>query len=327
MSTNLVNGLRALLVPVAVIAIGQGASAQTTELSIATGGTGGVYFPYGGGLAEVISNHVEGASGSAEVTGASVENVALISRGDSDLALALADTVFAAFTGTGPFEGRQVDELRALASIYPNAVQIVTIEGSGITSIEDLRGKRVSVGAPGSGTEVSAQTLLAANGITYDDFDPQRLNFNETADALRDGDIDAGFWSVGPPTSSIMNLATTRSISIIGMSDAEIDAAIAAEPTFAAYTLRAGLYDGMTEGVPTISTPNVLIVHADMDDDLAYAITRAMYEHVEELIAIHPAANDTTIEFSVNSTPIPFHPGALRYLEEMGAEIRDSQRP
>lgn len=303
------------------------APAQAQQLSIATGGTGGVYFPYGGGLAEVINNHVDGATGSAEVTGASVENVALISRGDSDLALALADTVYQAFHGEGAFEGRQVSELRALASIYPNAVQIVTLADSGISNIEDLRGKRVSVGAPGSGTEVSAQTLLAANGITYDDFEPQRLNFNETADALRDGDIDAGFWSVGPPTSSIMNLATTRSISLIALTEDQIAAAIEAEPTFAPYTLRAGLYDGMAEGVPTISTPNVLIVHMDMDEDLAYEITRAMYENVDELIAIHPAANDTTVEFSTDSTPIPFHPGALRYLEEVGASVQDHQRP
>ncbi len=315
MTHHISGGLRALLAPVAVAAFSFGTAVQAQELSIATGGTGGVYFPYGGGLAEVINRHVDGATASAEVTGASVENVALVSRFDSDMALALADTVFAAYTGQDPFEGRQVSELRALASIYPNAVQIVTLEGSGITSLDDLRGQRVSVGAPGSGTEVSAQTLLAANGITYDDFEPQRLNFNETADALRDGDIAAGFWSVGPPTSSILNLATTRDISLLALSEDNVAAAIEAEPTFAPYTLRAGLYEGMAEGVTTISTPNVLIVHADMDEELAYQITKAMYENVAELIAIHPAANYTTVDFSVASTPIPFHAGALRYLD------------
>lgn len=301
--------------------------AQAQELSIATGGTGGVYYPYGGGLAEVINRHVDGATASVEVTGASVENVALIQRGESDMGLALADTVYQAFHGEGAFEGRQVTELRALGSIYPNALQIVTLADSGITSIEDLRGQRVSVGAPGSGTEVSAQTLLAANGITYDDFDPQRLNFNETADALRDGDIAAGFWSVGPPTSSIMNLAATRAIRIVALTDEQIAAAIEVEPTFAPYTLREGTYDGMTEGVLTISTPNVLIVHADMDEELAYNITRAMFENQADLIAIHPAANDTTVPFTIDSTPIPFHPGALRYLQEVGAEPQPHQIP
>lgn len=310
----------------AVLTLGL-APGSAQELSIATGGTGGVYFPYGGGLAEVINRHVAGASASAEVTGASVENVALIQRGDSDIALALADTVYQAFTGTGAFEGRQVSELRALASIYPNAIHLVTLADSGITSLEDLRGQSVSVGAPGSGTEVSAQILLAANGLTYEDFDAQRLNFNETADALRDGGIAAGFWSVGPPTSSIMNLAATRPIRIVALTEEQIAAAVAAEPTFAPYTLRAGTYDGMTDGVLTISTPNVLIVSADMDEELAYNITKAMFENVAELIAVHPAANDTTIEFTVTSTPIPFHPGALRYLEEVGAAVRDDQRP
>jgi len=320
-------GLRALLAPLAAVVIGFGSAAQAQELSIATGGTGGVYFPYGGGLAELINRHVPGATARAEVTGASVENVALISRGDADLALALSDTVYAAFHGEGAFKGRQVGELRALAAIYPNAIQIVTLADSGIANIEDLRGKRVSVGAPGSGTEVSARALLAANGITYNDFTPQRLNFNETADALRDGAIDAGFWSVGPPTSSIMNLATTRAIRIVPMTEAQIAAAVKAEPTFAPYTLRAGTYQGMTEGVLTISTPNVLIVHANMDEKLAYNIVKAMFENVKDLIAIHPAANDTTVSFTVDSTPIPFHPGALRYLEEVGAKVKEHQRP
>lgn len=309
------------------LAFALGTSAQAQDLSVATGGTGGVYFPYGGGLAELITNYIDGASATAEVTGASVENVNLIASMDSDIALALADTVYAAFTGTGPFDGAAVTDLRALMSIYPNAVQIVTLADSGITGIEDLRGKRVSVGAPGSGTEVSAQTLLAANGITYDDFEPQRLNFNETADALRDGDIDAGFWSVGPPTSSIMNLAATRQIVLVPLTEAQIETAIGADPTFAPYTLRAGLYEGVAEPVLTISTPNVLIVNAGMDEELAYQVTKTIYDHVDELIAIHPAANDTTVEFALDSTPIPLHPGALRYFEEIGATVPDRMRP
>ena len=295
-------------------------SAQTM-LSIATGGTGGVYFPYGGGLAELISNHIDGFSAIAEVTGASVENVGLISRGESDVALALADTVYQAFFGTGAFEDRQLSDLRTLAAIYPNAVHLVALEGSGITSLADLAGRRVSVGAPGSGTEVSAQAILNANGLTYDDIDAQRLNFNETANALRDGDIDAGFWSVGPPTSSILDLATTRDIVIIAFSDEEIANAQAIEPVFAPYTLPAGTYPGVDEDVLIISTPNVLVVSADMDDDLAYAIVETLFAHVDELIAIHPAANDTTVAFTMDATPIPLHPGALRYFQDIGATI------
>lgn len=297
------------------------------QVSIATGGTGGVYYPYGGGLAELINRHIDGYAAVAEVTGASVENMGLISRGDSDLALALADTVYQAYTGTGRFEGRQIDKTRALASIYPNAVQIVTLAGSGIGSLQDLKGKRVSVGAPGSGTEVNANAILEANGISYGDITVQRLNFNETADALRDGDIDVGFWSVGPPTSSILNLAVTRDIALVPLSDDEIAKAQQLEPVFAPYTLRAGLYDKVDTAVPTISIPNVLVVNADMSDDLAYEITKVLFEKTAELIAIHPAANDTTVEFSLTSTPVPLHPGAIRYYEEVGATVPDRLKP
>lgn len=300
-----------------------GASIVQAEktLSIATGGTGGVYYPIGGGLGEMISRHIPGYTGVAEVTGASVENMGLIHREDSDLAIALADSVYKAYHGEGVFKGRQVTEIRALGSVYPNAVQLVTLADSGINSLNDLKGKRVSLGAPGSGTEVNARTLLEANGIKTTDLKARRFNFNETGDALRDGDIDAGFWSVGPPTSSILSLATNRKIKIITISKDEIAKAMKLEPVFAPYTLRGGMYEGVDKSVQTISIPNVLTVNASMSDELAYQITKMMFEKVEELRAIHSAADDTTVEFSLNSTPIPLHPGALRYYEEIGETI------
>lgn len=296
------------------------------QLSIATGGTGGTYYPYGGGLAELINKHLDGYDAVAEVTGASVENMGLVWRGDSDVALALADTVYQAYNGTDDFEGRQLENIRALASIYPNALQLVTLEGSAIESLSDLEGMRVSVGAPGSGTELNVRAMFEANDMSFEDIDAQRLNFNETADALRDGDIEAGFWSVGPPTSSILNLATTRDVTLIGFSDEEISNVMEEVPVFAAYELRTGLYEGMDEPVQTIGIPNVLVASSEMDDEVAYQITKLLFEHTDELIDIHPAANDTTVEFSVNSTPIPFHAGALRYYEEVGAEVSDRQR-
>ena len=320
-------GPRALIGAAALIAVGLGAPALAQDqLSIATGGTGGVYYPMGGGLAEIINTHVEGYSATAEVTGASVENMGLIATGGADLALALADTVAQAFGGTGRFEGQQLPMVRALASMYSNMVHIVALEGSGITTLEDLRGKRVSIGAPGSGTEVNTAAILAANGITYDDIDEQRLNFNETADALANGDIDAGFWSVGAPTSSILNLATTNDIVVIELSDAEIAAALEANPIFAKTTLAAGIYNGV-DATTVIGVPNVLVASSEMSEDLAYAITKAMFENIADLQAVHPAANQTTIELTLSATPIPLHPGALRYYEETGATIPDRLRP
>lgn len=308
------------------LAISAPAMAQQ-QLSIATGGTGGAYFPIGGGLAELIGEHVDGYSAVAEVTGASVENMALIQSDGADFAIALGDTVYQAYTGTGAFEGRQVDTL-ALAALYPNAVQIVVPAESDIQSLADLVGKRVSVGAPGSGTEINAQAILNGNGITYEDLaSAQRLNFNETADAIRDGDIDAGIWSVGPPTGSIISLAVTRQIRLIPLSAEEIANAKQLEPIFADYTLPTGIYEGITVDTATVGIPNALVVHGEMDDELAYQVTKLLFEHVDYLRQIHPAANDTTLDFSIGSSPIPFHPGAIRYYEEVGAVVPDHLRP
>ena len=302
-------------------------AAAQEQLSIATGGTGGVYYPMGGGLAEIINNYVDGYSATAEVTGASVENMGLIATGDADFAIALADTVYQAYTGTGRFEGQGIPATRAIGSLYANMVQIVTLADSGIATLDDLKGKRVSVGAPGSGTEVNATTILNANGITDADFTPERLNFNETADALKNGDIDAGFWSVGAPTSSILNLATTDSIRVIPLSAEQVAKARAAEAVMAPLSLPGGIYAGVPDAVSTIGIPNVLVVSADMDDDTVYAVTKAMFENIADLRAVHPAANETTVEFTMAATPVPLHPGAIRYYEEVGATIPDNLRP
>ncbi len=298
-----------------------------TPLSVATGGTGGVYYPMGGGLAEVINNHVEGYTATAEVTGASVENMGLVATGDADLAIGLADTVYQAQTGTGRFEGQQLEMVRGVASLYANMIQIVTLADSGITSLDDLKGKRVSIGAPGSGTEVNAEQVLTAAGITYDDIDEQRLNFNETADALANGDIDAGFWSVGAPTSSILNLATTQDIVVIELTDEQIAAAQEIQPLFAKTPLAGGIYEGVDEDTTVLGVPNVLVASSEMSDDLAYAITKAMFDNIADMQAVHPAANQTTVEFTLSATPIPLHPGAIRYYEEAGAEIPEKLRP
>lgn len=295
-------------------------------LSIATGGTGGVYYPTGGGYAQVIDQHVPGYTAAVEVTNASVENVGLISRGDADFALALADTVLAAYEGTGRFgpggELPQLPNLRVITIAYANAVHIITIEGSGIENLADLVGKRVSVGAPGSGTELSAETILNANGITYDDFDVQRLSVNETADALRDGAIDAGFWSGGVPTGGVLSLAETRQIKLIALSDEEVANIRAADATFIPYTFPADAYRGIAE-TPSVGTPNLLIVSSDMDEDLAYNFTKALFENIDIVRNIHPSANETVPDTVVNS-PVPLHAGAIRYFEEIGLAIPDN---
>ena len=323
--------IRTLVAALSALLLAGGTALAQQSLSIATGGTGGVYYPVGGAYAELINEHLDGYTAAAEVTGASVENAGLIARGDSDIALALADTVLQAYTGTVNFGGDgqppQLPNLRALGVAYPNAIQLVVPADSDIHTLADLAGKRVSVGAPGSGTEVSAQAILEANGVTYDDIEEQRLNFNETAAALRDGDIDAGFWSVGPPTSSILDLATTRDIRLISLEGEELENALAANEVFAEYTLPGGTYTGVDEDVTTIGTPNVILVAAEMDEQLAYDFLDALYSNIDDVIAVHPSANDTTPELALSASPIPLHPGAVRYYRDQGHEIPERLLP
>lgn len=300
-----------------------GLATAQNQLSIATGGTGGVYYPVGGGYAQIVDQFLDGFTATVEATNASVDNVAFISRGEADLALALADTVLAAYAGTGRFgpDGNlpQLANLRTLTVAYTNAVHVITVEGSGIESLADLRGKRVSVGAPGSGTELSAQTMLNAIGITYDDFQVERLSVNETADALRDGTIDAGFWSGGVPTGAVLSLAETRQIKLVAISDEEFAAINAADPTLIRYVFPEGAYRGIAE-TASVGTPNLLIASSDMDEELAYAFTKALFENIGVVRAIHPSANETVVEAALAS-PVPLHAGAIRYFEEIGLDV------
>jgi uncharacterized protein len=306
----------------------QAAPGTQQALSIATGGTGGVYYPVGGGYAQIIEQYVPGYTAAVEVTNASVENVGLISRGDADFALALADTVLAAYNGTGRFgeggELPQLPNLRVITIAYTNAVHIITVDDAEINSLADLRGKRVSVGAPGSGTELSAQTILEANGITYDDIEVHRLSVNETADALRDGVIDAGFWSGGVPTGGVLSLAETRQIRLVPLSDEEMENIRAADPTFIPYSFAAEAYRGI-EATNSVGTPNLIIVAAEMDEELAYNFTRALFENIEVVRSIHPSANETVAEAALDS-PVPLHAGAIRYFEEIGLQVPDALR-
>lgn len=299
-----------------------------TPLTIATGGTGGVYYPVGGGYAQIIDQFIPGYAASVEATNASVDNVAFISRGESDIALALADTVLAAYEGTGRFgpDGNlpRLANLRAITVAYTNAVHVLTLEGSGIESLADLRGKRVSVGAPGSGTEVSARTMLEAVGISYDDFQVERLSANETADALRDGTIDAGFWSGGVPTGAVLSLAETRQIALVPIADDEFAAINAADPTLIRFVFPAGAYRGISE-TPSVGTPNLIVVSSDMDEELAYEFTKNLFEHIRIVRAIHPSANETVPEAALAS-PVPLHLGAIRALEELGLTVPDHLR-
>ncbi|KMY68799.1 hypothetical protein AAU61_04170 [Desulfocarbo indianensis] len=302
------------------LAIALPAAAKTQFISIGTGGTGGVYYPYGGGMAEVWSKYVPGVKAVAEVTGASVENTKLAHKGETVVGLIMGDVAFQGYYGEGKFKDSP-QKILAMAAMYPNIMQIVTRKGSGIKNVNDFKGKTVSIGAPGSGTAFMAELVLKALEIPLDSFSVRRLSFNENANALRDGTIDAGVWVVAPGTSSIMDLATTHEIEMISFTPEQQKKISDKYGFYSGWDLEGGIYRGLDQPTPTMSVWNVVICQASLDTELVYQLTKALYEHNDYMQKIHPFAKYTTPENAVKQSPIPLHPGTIKYLKEKGIEV------
>ena len=286
------------------------------RLSIATGGTGGVYFVYGGALADQITQNVEGVEATAEATSASVDNMQLIGDESSDVAFTLADTAADAAEGREEFEGRPVSA-QALAQLYTNYTQVVAPAGSGINSIEDLRGRSVSVGSPGSGTEIIALRVLEAAGIDPDsDIDRQQLGVDESVDAVRDGTVDAFFWSGGLPTGAVTDLATTNQIVLLPTLDYLGALRSQYGEVYEETIIPAGTYEGVDEDVSVIGVPNYLVVNESMDEELAYQITRLLFDQQDALAEAHPEARNLDRDTAPQVPPLELHPGAERYYSE-----------
>jgi len=294
--------------------------AKTQFISISTGGTGGVYYPYGGGLAEIWTKNVSGIKAVAEVTGASVENVKLAHKGETVIGLIMGDVAYQAYNGEGKFKDKPQNIL-TLASMYPNILQIVTRKGSGIKNVTDFKGKTVSTGAPGSGTAFMAELVLKALDIDMNSFTVRRLSFNENGNALRDRTIDAGFWVVAPGTSSIMDLATTHDIEMVSFTPEQQKKVAEAYGFYSGWDLEGGVYRGVDTPTPTISVWNVIICQKQLPDDLVYKLTKVLFERNDYMQKIHPFARYTTPENAVGKSPIPLHPGAIRRLKELGITV------
>jgi TRAP transporter TAXI family solute receptor len=294
----------------------------TMRLSIATGNTGGVYYPYGGGLARVISQSVPHVDATAEVTAASVDNLKLIQLGKADIAFVLTDTLDDAIAGRGPFSKMPV-KARTLAVLYPNYTQVATIEGKGINRLADLRGRVVSTGAPGSGTEVIAFRVLRAAGLDPDkDIRRQGLTVNASVDALKDGKIDAFFWSGGLPTASLLDLSSTIGITAKLLGNDEVLPKLQEQFTPGLYfrlVIPKGTYPGVNDDSGSVGVANALVVKDTMSDELAYELTKVLFDRQADLAAIHPEAKKLNLDTAVHGSPAPFHPGAIRYYQERGA--------
>ena len=293
-----------------------------TRLSIATGNTGGGYYPYGGGLAKVISESLPRVEVTAEVTAASVDNLKLIQLGKVDIAFTLADTLDDAVHGRGPFEKTGPVPARTLAVLYPNYTHVGTIEGNGIERLADLKGKVVSTGSAGSGTEVIALRVLRAAGLDPNrDIRRQALSVNASVDALKDDKIDAFFWSGGLPTAPGLDLASTANITAKLVPNDEVIPALQmlfGPSLYQRLVMPAGSYPGQRADVPVVGVENALVVDARMDEQMAYDVTRTLFDKRSELARIHPEARHLSPARAVIGSPAPFHPGAIRYYREVG---------
>jgi TRAP transporter TAXI family solute receptor len=291
---------------------------ETRFLSIGTGGTGGVYYPYGGALARLISEKIPGTQATAEVTGASVDNLKLMQIGKVDLAFTLADTLAEAVNGTGPFKATgAVGSVRTVAVLYTNFTHIVARQGSGIRTIADLRGKTVSVGAPGSGTELVANRVLAAAGIDpRKDITRHALGVSESAGALKDGKVDALFWSGGLPTAAIQDLAATPGLSIVLLGSDDLVPMLQRDfgnDLYSVAVIPSGIYRGIDRELGTVGVKNLLVASSQLSDDLVQQITRVLFESKDALVAAHPEARHLERPSTFDGVPAPYHSGALKY--------------
>lgn len=304
------------------------AAAQVkTRISIATGGTGGVYYPLGGGLAALISKHLPGVEATAEVTTASVDNMKLLHADKVAVALTQPDIAWDAYQGQLKGFSEKIG-VRALAALYSNYMHIVALDGAGIKSINDLKGKRVSTGAPGSGTEIKGLRVLEAYGLGPKDLKSQdRLGAAESAGALKDRKLDAFVWDGGLPTAAVLDLGATPGIKIHLIPHGDAVAKMVAKygPLYFVGIIPKGTYGGVEADVPVATITNLLAVHERMDEPLAYQITKLLYERTPDLVAVHQAAKEITLKSGVVGSPIPFHPGALRYYKEKNVKLLGAQ--
>jgi uncharacterized protein len=279
--------------------------------AIATGGPAGLYYPFGGGMASIWSKHLPHVNVKAEVTGGSVTNVIQVARKESEFGIAMADVVTDAYLGQGRFP--QALPLRVLVNAYPNIVHILTLAGNGVDTVADLRGKRVSLGAAGSGTAIAAENVLTGLGLSLDELAPTYLSFGETTAALKDGTIDAGFVVGGLGLAAVTELAVTRELVLVSLSAAEIEQLNRKFPAYTGYTIPGETYNGVSAPVTALGIWSAVVVHESMPEALAFELTCTLFQHADALLKVSPVARDMTVTNLQKFTAVPLHPGSARY--------------
>ena len=315
---------KCLTIALGLALVAGAAVAQQKAIAIGTGGTGGVYYPLGGGLANVLSKNLPGVQATAEVTGGSVDNLKLLGSGQSELGFSMADAALDALNGEDKFKSGKIP-VRTLMVLYPNRMHVVTIEGTGIEKMSDLKGKRVSTGSPGSATEVMAFRVIEAAGLDKDkDMRRERLGVAESVNAIKDRKIDAFFWVGGLPTAAVTDLGATPGVKIKLIDHADLVGKMSGKygALYAASVIPAKTYPGQDQDNAIAVVWNILVTNDKLPDDLAYTIVKTIFDKKADLVAVHREADaiDYKSQAKENS-PVPWHPGALKYFAEHGVKM------
>ena len=304
-------------------------AAETTEkkrFSIATASTSGAWYPLGGAWASVISKYVPSVEATAEVGAASIENIRKLNAGDVELAILQPDVSYAAYNGTGDFKEAKMDSVRALFATYATVAQVFTTDAD-IQTMADLKGKKVGVGAPGSGNEITARTLLEVHGLTYDDVDEQYLSAPEMINAIKDGQLDVAIATLPVPTGNITDLSLQHDVIMIPVEDAEQKKFFEINPFFISKPILGGSYDGVDEDVAAVAFRGVVYGTTRLTDDEAYEMVKAVWDHRDEWKGVHAVAEGITLDIALEGVPTPLHPGAVKYYKEKGIDIPDNMLP
>ena len=293
-------------------------SAADGRMTMATGGTSGVYFPLGGAISQTLGNKSDGKySVTAQATGASGENMRLVGSGEVDVAIVQNDVADAAYNGTEPFKDKQ-DNVRAIGRLYPEYLHVVASKDSGIKSLADFKGKKISVGARGAGNEVNCRQIFDFYGLDYKNIEPIFLPYGETADQFKDRNIDGFVFTIGTPNPAIQDITTTQEVNFIPLEGQEVQEIVAKYPYLVRDAIPANTYKGQETDVPTLSVQAILVANKDMPDDVAYELTRLLYENTGDIAKAHNKGAEIHLENAADGVTIPFHPGAERYLREKG---------
>ncbi len=296
---------------------------QGNRMSLATGPVGGVYYILGGGMASVISKRVPNMEVTSELTQGSVDNCRLVHMGKADMAMTMSDIAFDAYSGAGRFKDLGKGSIQTLFVIYNNYLHTVAAEGRGINTFIDLKGKRVSTGSPGSGSEIISLRLLEAHGIMEKDIKRERLGPSESAGALKDRKIDAFFWMAGIPMPVVMDLVYTPGLGVRLLSHEKGIPVMRQKygPVYFELTIPKGTYKGIDYDVPVVCVSNLLICNPKLDEKAAYSIVKAIMENKSDLVIVHKEAEKISPQSAVVGSPIPYHPGAIKYYQEKGLKV------